>query len=539
MTKPRTPENAIMPHPRAIQTIQMMASATPGYAGPAYNSSYVPTVVQADAPQYSKDALRPEDQALVDYWIARHYRKSGPPTADELAADFVGKFIGAAPKSQRTITVSKVWPSWMIDTLAVSWSKFRAQNGFNDSQLFKEHPGGECFILQERPVFGTIEVDYKTERTELLFEQATYLAEKETSGLIVKMNFTGGYGSPSLEIMCHEKARDSAQRFLDAFAKVVEQNNIYRGKHLNVVSGRIKFTKIEPASFDHIIMNKRVIDLVRSNTVDLMSRRDQLKRYNIGTSHSTILAGRPGTGKTLLCRAVATALGSSVTTWLVTAKAFYGAYDVTSFYEMVRAFGPAFVLFEDIDMVGRERSPNSTNEVLGELLNQMSGTMANDEILTIASTNDLSALDAALADRPERIGTKIEVPLPGTTERRQMLELFASKFNSKIELDSGAWSSILGGTEGLTGDYMRAVVRLAVRNTISKSKAEASAVLLVREQELTDALAEILRSKSVGQRPQLAPVTSGTVTLGPEHQQNLSWQYSQSPASVKKNTNKD
>jgi hypothetical protein len=52
----------------------------------------------------------------------------------------------------------------------------------------------------------------------------------------------------------------------------------------------------------------------------------------------------------------------------------------------------------------------------------------------------------------------------------------------------------------MTGDYMRAVVRLAVRNVISKMKADVQAsILTVREAELTDALAEILRSKAVDQ----------------------------------------
>lgn len=538
---------------RAMQTINMMASATSGYvnvpgthgimsdphvsgavvadwtyrpsvtAGPQI--TYTPavqivepipsvtaapsTVIIGGAPEYDSKKLRPEDQALVDYWIARHYHPPCGPSARELIDDFTARFIGATAKSMRTISVSKSWPGWMVDTLAVAWQKFRKQKGFNDHQLFKEHVGAELFLNNERPTLGTIETDYKVEKTEVLCETVAYCEPTQTAGFIVKADFTCNYGPPRIEILAHEQSRDSAQRFIDAFAKEAVACNLYKGKHLNVVGGRIKFTHIEAASFDQIIMNKKVIDLVRANTVELMDRRDQLRKFNVGTSHATILAGKPGTGKTLLGRAIATALGSRVTTWLVTSKAFWSAYDVTNFYEMVRAFGSAFVLFEDLDLVGRERSPNSTNEVLGELLNQMSGTALNEDILTIASTNDITALDAALADRPERIGTKIDVPLPGTEERRQMFEMFASKFNSKIDMSASAWSSILAGSDGFTGDYMRAVTRLAVRNVISEMKVEASAAtkhLVVTETHLTDALAEILRSKAVGRKA--APTVS-------------------------------
>lgn len=476
------------------------------------------TVIIGGSPEYDDKKLDPRDRALVDYWIARHYHPPGPPCARELIDDFTAKFIGATAKSMRTISVSKSWPGWMVDTLAIAWQKFRKQPGFNDHQLFREHIGGELFLNSERPVLGTIETDYKVEKTEVLKEVVAYCEPTATAGFIVKADFTCNYGPPFIEIMAHEQSRDSAQRFIDAFVKEATACNLYKGKHLNVIGGRIKFTHIEAADFNQIIMNKKVVDLVKANTVELMDRRDQLKRFNVGTSHATILAGKPGTGKTLLGRAIATALGSRVTTWLVTSKAFWSAYDVTNFYEMVRAFGPAFVLFEDLDLVGRERSPNSTNEVLGELLNQMSGTSSNEDILTIASTNDITALDAALADRPERIGTKIDVPLPGTEERRQMFEMFAQKFNSKIDMPATAWSSILAGSDGFTGDYMRAVTRLAVRNVISEMKADstATAKLVVTETHLTDALAEILRSKAVGRKvlPAAAEHDHGPASFG-------------------------
>jgi len=449
------------------------------------------------------NALRDDDKAAIDYLISQ-IKPPQPPDDQEIIADFLFQYIGASNDNPRTITVSKSWPGWMIDTLAVAWKKIRTETGFNNHPLIKSHKGGGLLLNHEVPVLGTIEVDYQKEQTEVLKEVVLYCDPLLTAGLVVKADFSGAWGPPTVEIRAHEQSRAQAQKLINHIDAVAKECNLYRGKHLNVVSGgRIKFAKIEPAEFSHIIMTKRVIDLVKANTVDLFASSAELKKYNVGTSHATILAGVPGTGKTMLGRAVATALGSSVTSWLVTAKAFYSAYDVVNFYEMVRAIGPSFVLFEDLDLVGRERSGLSSNDVLGELLNQMSGTSPNEDIITLASTNDITELDAALSDRPERLGTKIDVPLPGKVERRKMFDVFASRFKSQVSIPETAWASILEASEGLTGDYIRAVTRLAVRTAISESKATASAdtgTMSVTESHLSTALAEILRSKSVGRK---------------------------------------
>ena len=149
-----------------------------------------------------------------------------------------------------------------------------------------------------------------------------------------------------------------------------------------------------------------------------------------------ILYGPPGTGKTLLARAVAhhtdccfiRVSGSE----LVQKYIGEGARMVRELFVMARENAPAILFMDEVDSIGSARgSGGGDSEVqrtMLELLNQLDGFEASNQIKVIMATNRLDILDAALL-RPGRIDRKIEFPNPTEDSRVDILKIHSRKMN--------------------------------------------------------------------------------------------------------------
>jgi len=152
-----------------------------------------------------------------------------------------------------------------------------------------------------------------------------------------------------------------------------------------------------------------------------------------------LMYGPPGTGKTLLARAVAhhtdctfiRVSGSE----LVQKYIGEGSRMVRELFIMAREHAPSLIFMDEIDSIGAQRiesgggGDSEVQRTMLELLNQLDGFEASNNIKVIMATNRLDILDSALL-RPGRIDRKIEFPQPGRREKRLIFQVRTAERNS-------------------------------------------------------------------------------------------------------------
>lgn len=138
-----------------------------------------------------------------------------------------------------------------------------------------------------------------------------------------------------------------------------------------------------------------------------------------------VFSGPPGCGKTAFTRWVATQYPKWKFIFVGPASVIKPG-NISQIFEFARRRVPAVLIFEDIDLIGKHRLEMSQqfDPLLGELLNNLDGVEPNTQLLTIASTNNLPALDPAVT-RPGRLG--IHMPMTYTSEEK--LKILLSYYN--------------------------------------------------------------------------------------------------------------
>ena len=170
-----------------------------------------------------------------------------------------------------------------------------------------------------------------------------------------------------------------------------------------------------------------------------------------------LLVGQPGTGKTLLAKAVAGEAG--VPFFSISGSDFVemyvgvGASRVRDLFAEAKAKAPCIVFIDEIDAVGRQRGAglggghDEREQTLNQLLVEMDGFGTNSGVIVLAATNRPDILDPAL-QRPGRFDRQIVVPAPDVKAREEILALYAKKKKLSGEIDVGVLAK---NTAGFTG----------------------------------------------------------------------------------------
>ncbi len=197
--------------------------------------------------------------------------------------------------------------------------------------------------------------------------------------------------------------------------------------------------------------------------------RDPSKFQRLGgrIPRGTLMVGSPGTGKTLLAKAIAGE--AKVPFFSISGSDFVemfvgvGASRVRDMFEQAKKQAPCIIFIDEIDAVGRHRGAglggghDEREQTLNQLLVEMDGFEANDGIIVIAATNRPDVLDPALL-RPGRFDRQVVVPLPDIRGREQIMKVHMRNVPAADNVDP---SIIARGTPGFCGADLENVVNEA------------------------------------------------------------------------------
>lgn len=209
--------------------------------------------------------------------------------------------------------------------------------------------------------------------------------------------------------------------------------------------------------------------------VDFLKNKEKFTAVGARVPRGVLLSGEPGTGKTLLARAIAgeanvpffAASGSDFSGIIVG----LGVAKIKEIFEMAKRNAPCILFIDEIDAIGQRRSTGSYNDqdreqTLNQLLIEMDGFANDTGIIVIGATNRPDMLDSALL-RPGRFDRQVYIELPDLSGRRAILDLYAKKIKVGDDVNI---QDVARGTTGFSGADLENLLNEAALHAVRNGR---------------------------------------------------------------------